>query len=157
MAVQPVRFASCPQMYLAGLRVHHDLGQAHRTIPAQWEAFRANPPVPRPPGADAFGVVCGHSAAQLEYMCAFEVVSLDGLPATVGKMIVPAQHYAVFLHEGPAWKVGEAWSGILAWLSGGEYESAETPDFEVYAPDFKPGASESRVEIWVGVRPRAAR
>lgn len=155
--MEPIRFASRPQMLLAGLRAHHEYATAHVSIPRQWDAFRIEGPAARPVRNDTFGAICGHTATSFEYLTAVEVASFDGLPPGYGRVIVPAQDYAVFLHRGPVVAIGVTWAQVMRWLATGAYESAETPDFEAYGPDFDPTRPDSEVEIWVGVRRRSGK
>ena len=132
-------------MLLGGLRRRHEFAAAAAGIPEQWRQFQAKGELPGQIGSTLYGVMCGHDATGLEYMCAAEVESLAGLPEGTGKMRVPAQHYAVFTHPGDASTLQSTWEQILEWLESGDYRSAETPDFERYA-----GGS---IEVWVGVVP----
>lgn len=154
---EPVRFESRPGLCLAGLRRFHRMSEVHRTIPVQWAEFRAHSTVTRPPEGNAYGVICGVAGGQLEYLCAVEVESFDHIPASTGRMRVPAQEYAVFIHEGPISGIGDTWSRILNWLRDGAFESNEAPDLEIYGPDYDPQGTNSRVEIWVGVKRRNSR
>lgn len=134
-------------MLLAGLRRRHDFAAAEAGIAEQWRSFASMPPIPGRTGANRYGVMCGADATGMEYMCAVEVEAFDGLPAGVGRMRVPARRYAVFPHQPAASGLRSTWEGILAWLERDRYESAHTPDFELYAPS-------GTIEVWVGVVPR---
>ena len=153
--VEPVRFESRPGMLLAGIRRQHDFATAQVSIPNQWAEFRSSGPMANRAGSDAYGVTCGHSQTSFEYMCAVEVHSYDGIPDGTGRMTVPGQRYAIFVHEGPMPTIGETWQDILNWLVADKYESAHTPDFERYDSHFIPGAPSNKVEIWVGIKPKS--
>ena len=155
--MEPIRFASRPQLLLAGLLAHHEYVTAHFSVPRQWDAFRIEGPAAQPVGRDTFGAICKRDARSFEYLTAVEVASFDSLPTDCGRIILPAQDYAVFLHQGPVVAIGVTWAHVMQWLAAGEYESAGTPAFEAYGPDFDPTRPDSRVEIWVGVRRRAGR
>lgn len=99
--------------------------------------------------------MCGADSAGFEYMCAVEVESFAGLPAGTGRMRVPAQRFAVFAHDARTATLRSTWLQILEWLSGGDYESAHTPDFELYGPDSDPLGPAGGVEVWVGAVPRS--
>ncbi len=154
--VEPVRFESRSGMLLAGIRRHHDFATAHVGIPNQWAEFRASGPIINRIGSEAYGVTCGHSQTSFEYMCAVEVHSFDGISDETGRMKVPDQRYAIFVHEGPMPEIADTWQGILNWLATGEYESAHTPDFERYDSHFITGAPSNKVEIWVGIKPKSS-
>jgi predicted transcriptional regulator YdeE len=154
---KPDRFENGRPMLLGGLRCRHDFEQAHVGIAKQWEQFRSLDEVPGRVGENLYGVMCGHDSTGLEYMSGVEVESLAGLPAGIGRMRVPAQHYAVFTHDGHASTLRSTWEKILEWLSNSSYESSHTPDFEVYGPQSDPLAGVGGIEVWVGVAPRSNR
>src|SRR5690606_6613833 len=122
-------------------------------IAQQWRDFDPAG-VPGRLGSALYGVMCGADAESLEYMCGVEVASLEDVPQGIGRMRVPTQEYAVFVHDGSAGTVGDTWVAILAWLGGGAYESAHRPDFEVYPSGVDPSVPSASIEIWVGVVPR---
>jgi predicted transcriptional regulator YdeE len=139
-------------MLLGGLRRYHRNAEAAAGIPAQWREFRAGGPLPGRVGGNAYGVICGHDADGIEYLCAHEVSSLEALPAGTGKMRVTPQRYAVFVHAGHVADLGTTWQHILhQWLPASGHASAHRPDFEVYGPDFEPGAGLGPVEVWVSI------
>lgn len=142
-------------MLLAGLRQRHVPADAESGIALQWRQFRSSGELRGRSGAAFYGVMCGHDAAGFEYMCGVEVASFAGLPDGTGRMRVPAQHYAVFNHAGPASTLRSTWRRILDWLAGGGHASAHGPDFELYRPGAGTLAG-GGIEVWVGVVPRAA-
>lgn len=74
----PVRFETGNAMLLGGLRRHHDF--QHGDFGGQWRDFSALGPLPGQLGEHAYGVICGATATQCEYMCAVEVAALEVLP-----------------------------------------------------------------------------
>jgi AraC family transcriptional regulator len=162
-AFGPVRFEDGPPMLMAGLRRRHVLADAPAGIPAQWDELRdavrdevrGRGGLPGRVGTARYGVICGSDATGIEYMCAVEVASFDGLPDGIGRLRVPAQHYAVFSHAGPAPALHFTWQRILDWLATGPWQSAHAPDFERYEAqaDLRTGEG---IEVWVGVVPRVA-
>ncbi len=151
----PDRFEMGKPMLLGGLRQRHEFAAAGVGIAEQWRQFKSCGELPGRIGSNLYGVMCGADETGFEYMCGVEVESLAGLPEGTGRMRVPAQHYAVFVHPGPAATLRATWEQILEWLSDGSHESAHTPDFEVYGPDSDPLAGRGGIEIWVGVVPRS--
>ena len=154
--IEPVRFESRPGMLLAGIRRHHDFATAQVGIPNQWAEFRSSGAMTNRIGSESYGVTCGQSQTGFEYMCAIEVDSFDGIPDGTGRMKVPDQRYAIFVHEGPMPMIADTWQEILNWLVTDKYESAHTPDFERYDSHFIPGAPSNKVEIWVGIKPKSS-
>lgn len=154
-STEPTRFADREAMLLAGIRREHTYAGGTRGIPAQWEEFQRLGEIPGQRGRTAFGVICGAQPEKqvFEYMTGVEVDGFDALPPDLGRMRVPPQHYAVFTHDGHISTIRATWAAIWSWLPRSGYESAWTPDFEVYGERFDPATGLGGVEIWVPVRP----
>lgn len=151
---EPIRFETGNPMLLGGLRRRHPYSASSAVLAKQWEEFQALGRLPGQLGTITYGVMCAADAAGFEYMCAVEVESLAALPAGLGRMRVPPQRYAVFLHPGHVLEIRSTWQRILnEWLPGGGYESAHAPDFEVYGAQFDPRTGLGGVEIWIAVKP----
>jgi predicted transcriptional regulator YdeE len=151
----PSRFENGKPMLLGGLRQRHALAATELDLAEQWRQFRSRGELPARVGTSSYGVMCGHDATGFEYMCGVEVESFAGLPDGTGRMRVPARRYAVFTHQGPASTLRSTWQRIFDWLSSGSYESAHTPDFELYGPDADPLEGAGGIEVWIGVVPRS--
>jgi len=150
--IEPARFTDGPEMLLAGIRRHHRFLGAPDGMTGQWGEFHSMLPIPGQKGRVGYGVMCGSTPESFEYMCAVEVGSFDELPQETGRMRVPPQHYAVFLHEGHVSTLRETWEAILRdWLPDSEYTSAPTPDFERYDERFDPATQSGVIEIWFPV------
>jgi AraC family transcriptional regulator len=141
-------------MLLGGLRRRHEFAVAPSAFAEQWQQLMSSPELPGRIGSSHYGVMCGHDAAGFEYMCGVEVESFAGLPEGTGRVRVPAQRYAVFAHDGSASTLRSTWQRVFEWLASGSYDSAHTPDFELYGPDSDPLAGAGGIELWVGVVPR---
>jgi predicted transcriptional regulator YdeE len=107
-------------------------------------------------GTHYYGAMCGGDRSGFEYLTGVEVASFEHLPRGLGRMRVPAQHYAVFRHPAGA-VLGSTWQAIMAWLSGGRYESAHLPDFERYETAPESLSPQPNIELWVGVVDRGVR
>lgn len=151
----PNRFEIGRPMLLGGLRRRHELTADDLDLAEQWQQFRSLGEPPARIGSNFYGVMCGHDSKGFEYMCGVEVESFTALPEGTGRMRVPAQRYAVFAHREPASTLRSTWQKIFKWLSSSSYESAHTPDFELYVPDVDPTAGVTGIEVWVGVVPRS--
>lgn len=154
MPIEPARWEDGRPMLLGGLRRHHAYADAARDIPAQWREFAATLPLPGQRGAVTYGVVCGSSPERgtFEYMCAAEVAALDALPAGTGRMRVPAQRYAVFVHDAGIATIRATWDAIWHdWLPRSGQRAANTPDFERYDERWDARAGDGVVEIWFPV------
>jgi predicted transcriptional regulator YdeE len=151
----PVRFEDGRPMLLGGLRRRHEFAAAEAGIAAQWREFLSGDPVPGRVGPELYGVMCGADPTGFEYMCGMEVESLAGLPAGTGRMRVPDVRYAVFAHGGGGASLRSTWQRVFEWLAAGPYDSAHTPDFELYGPGADPLADDGEIEVWVGVVPRS--
>jgi predicted transcriptional regulator YdeE len=144
-------------MLLGGLRQRHEFAAADLGIADQWRQFKSRGDVPGRIGSNLYGVMCGHDSTGFEYMCGVEVESLADLPEGAGRVRVPAQRYAVFAHHGHASTLRSTWQHIFEWLATSSYESAHTPDFELYGPHSDLLAVVGGIEIWVGVARRSDR
>jgi AraC family transcriptional regulator len=151
----PARFEAGRPMLLAGLRRRHSSETPEQAVGEQWRQFAASGPIPGRVGPNLYGVMCGGDASGFEYLSGAEVESFESLPASMGRMRVPAQQYAVFAHPGPAATLRFTWLKIFDWLERGDYESAHKPDFEVYSPPADPLGGAGGIEVWIGVVPRA--
>ena len=141
-------------MLLAGLRVHHAFAESPTTIPPQWAQFERLLPLPGQVGATTYGAMCGtdHAAQRFEYMTAVEVERFEELPPGIGKMRVPAAHYAVFSHRGHVSELRGVWEAIWSrWVPTCGYKPAPTPDFERYGEGFDPVTKTGDMEIWFPV------
>jgi len=100
-----------------------------------------------------YGVICGTSTNEMEYMCGVEIPSLQSAPANAAKIIVPKQKYAVFLHEGHISEIGVSWDHILHHLMPAlTLEDAQTPSFERYDQRYDAMSGNGEVEIWCPVK-----
>lgn len=141
-------------MLLAGLRAEHQFETLHLTIPAQWERFRALGAIQGRVGGVRYGAMCGTDLAKqrLEYMCAVEVGSFNALPKSMGRMRVPAAHYAVFTHLGPVTGLPVTWKAIWErWVPTAGCTLAPTPDFERYGDGFDVATMSGDTEIWLPI------
>jgi len=148
------RYEDGRPMLFAGIRRQHTFASAGQEIPRQWRDFEKLGRLPAQIGTTAYGAICGGDpkTQTMEYMCAVEVASFEGLPKDLGRMRVPAVRYAVFRHDDNIAKVRATWDRIFSeWLPSSGLRSANTPDFEVYDERFDPKTGDGGVEIWVGV------
>ncbi|EAT58581.1 GyrI-like domain-containing protein [Chlorobium ferrooxidans] len=150
--IKPIRFAHGRPMLLGGLRCYHLYTESSRSIPEQWEAFRALGRIPGQTGSAFYGVMCGHDAGGIEYLCGVEVDSFAGLPSELGRMRILEEEYAVFGHSGQISTIRTTWERILhEWFPNGGYRSANKPDFEVYDQRFDTRTGSGDVEIWIAI------
>ncbi|HEY7769755.1 GyrI-like domain-containing protein [Longimicrobium sp.] len=153
--IEPDRIADRLAMLLGGLRRMHSYRDAQASMVAQWDEFVRMVPVPGQQGATTYGVMCGAwpDEQRFEYMCGVEVASLDALPPEYGRMRIPAQRYAVFLHHGHVSTLHSTWDAIWhQWLPRSGYRMANTPEFERYDERFDPQSGSGTVEIWCSIQ-----
>jgi len=143
-------------MLLAGVRRWHGYDDAVTTLAAQ-RAQLADLALPAScdPGVH-YGAMCAHDAEarRFEYLFGVEVLSWEGMPATVGRMRVMAARYAVWPHEGPIATVHHTWQAIWeGWLPGSGFRSAPSPDFERYGTGFDLRTGLGDITLWCPVVP----
>ena len=140
------------EMLLVGLRQIHAFANLSTDIPKQWVAFKTEFELARK-SAVTYGAICGVSPEGMEYMCGVEVPAFDTAHATAGKLIVPKQKYAVFVHEGHITEIGASWDAILHQLMPAlKLEDAHTPSFERYDQRYDARSGNGIVEIWCPIK-----
>ena len=126
-------------MLVAGIRRTHTMAGAATSIPQQWKDFR-DQNISRLRGSRALRVMGAYGSMSrdgFDYLTGVEVDAFDGLPEHIGRMRIPEQSYAVFMHEGHASEVGSTWQYIWnTWLPQSGYEDVETPPFELFDERF---------------------
>lgn len=146
------RIAYGNEIFLMGIRQKHSFAVLTTAIPKQWVAFKTEFEVARTSRV-TYGVICGTSANEMEYMCGVEIPSLQSAPANAAKIRVPKQKYAVFLHEGYISEIGVSWDHILHHLMPAlTLEDAQTPSFERYDQRYDAMSGNGEVEIWCPVK-----
>jgi predicted transcriptional regulator YdeE len=142
--LKPQRYEDGRPMLFGGIRRKHTFASMGDEMPGQI-------------GTTAYGAICGGdpNTQTMEYMCAAEVKTFDGMPKELGRMRVPGGvRYAVFRHDGNVATIQATWKRIFeVWLPSSGMQSAQTPDFEVYDERFDGTSGEGGVEIWLGVKP----
>jgi AraC family transcriptional regulator len=161
---QEPRFTNRKQLRIAGVSVHYPEQNAE-AFAKQWEGFA--PAIPTMPGRsspDAYGVVIGSfgDVDGFEYITGVEVSSFDHVPAKYRRLTIPAQRYAVFVHNGHVSQIRDTVYSIKKeWLpklvvpgrSDTSKDGTDLPDFlERYGKDFDPKTGNGKVEIWVPLR-----
>ena len=150
------RFERIGPMRLVGLTRRQSVGD-HRAIATQWQDFMARcHEIPNARGSIPLGVgaaLDGNGA--FDYTCALEVTSFSEAPATLAKLSLPEQTYAVFRHDGHVASIGETYAAIWkAWFPAHESQPGEGPSLERYLPTFDPRTGTGGVEILVPCSPR---
>lgn len=156
MAVTPDRFEVRGAFLLAGLRRLHDFDSAHESIPAQWADMGPLLPLSGQQDGRCYGANCSTDmqAGRFEHLTGVEVGSLEGLPDGMGRMRVPAGHYAVFHHAGPLSALRKTYARIFdIWAQSPEVRLAEAPIFELYSEDFDAALDRGMLDVWVPVAP----
>ncbi|HYR11944.1 MAG TPA: GyrI-like domain-containing protein [Longimicrobium sp.] len=154
--MEPDRIVEGPAMLMAGLRRVHTFSGAAQSIPEQWQALREMGTLPGQQGTEMYGVMCGAdpAAQTFEYMTGVVVASFDALPPGTGRMRIPAQRYAVFMHRGGVGTLHHTWEAIWNdWLPRSEYRMANTPEFELYGEGYDPRTGAGVIEVWASILP----
>ena len=149
--IEPSRYADGVAKLLAGIRRWHQFTDADVSIPSQWQEFQRLVPLSGQIGAAAYGVVCASEPERqrFEYLCACEVGDFAALPPDLGRLRLPAQHYAVFTHRGHVTGLRGTWDAIWHdWLPRSGRRPANTPDFELYDGGFDARSGSGVIEIW---------
>lgn len=159
MTLREPAFVNRGQLRIAGLGVHY-AAQSSEEFARQWQRFAPSiGKVPEQVGSDTYGVVIGSFGGhdEFEYITGVEVSSFDDVPEKFRRLTIPAQRYAVFLHEGhvsgirdTVFSIEKEW--LPKWMVPGRSAAggAEQPDFlERYGKEFNPQTGSGKIEIWV--------
>lgn len=151
--LDPPRYVTGAPMLIAGIRRLHNFADVPITVSEQWRQFRAFGAIPGEKPGRAFGVTCAATPQGFEYMSGVEVESFDAIPASLGRVRIGEQLYAVFTHSGSVVDLPATWQAIWnEWLPGSGYAPADVPDFELYDHRFDPATGTGDVEIWFPIR-----
>lgn len=139
-------------MLLAGVRQYHAYAHAATDIPQQWAEFKQQYADSYPETDASYGVICASDTQGFEYMCAVEVASFEHVPATLGRLKIQPQYYAVFTHTGAIADIKYTWEAILHnWLPHSGWQAAQAPNFERYDQRFDSAKGAGAVEIWLAL------
>ncbi len=150
--IQPTRFEQGQKILLAGLRQYHLFSSVQQTIPQQWQQFRQQYSQLLSRGSRSFGATCMSDANGFEYMCAVEVDNFEQLAPDTGRMIIKAQYYAVFRHQGDIATIGQTWQQIHQWIATSDYQHEHAPCFELYDERYNAKTGFGLVEIWIAIK-----
>jgi AraC family transcriptional regulator len=153
----PPRFASGAPMLFVGLSERHSFGNP-QGIPAQWQRFMPlYGDIPDKARPIPVGVAMDmDDDGNFGYVCAAEVSRLSATPHGLTEVRVPAQRYAVFLHDEHVSKIGATYSAIWNhWLPDNNRAVADGASLEFHRETFDPQTGLGGVEIWVPVKDAA--
>lgn len=150
----PVRFEHCKTLLVAGISRRYTC-ETSAGVPAQWNEFLPQfGHVPGQVGRIAYGVRCNtDSEGAFDYVCGVEVPSFAPLSASLTRIRVPAQKYAVFSHTEHVAAIRGTWSTIWnEWLPKSGHEVVDAPDFERYGEEFDSRTGLGGFEIWLPIK-----
>ena len=148
------RLESKPSHLLVGLRSRHPCNDKSG-IPVQWSGL-----VPRIEGIAhrvsevAYGVCTNSTQSGFDYFCGVEVPLESAIPPGLVTLTLPAQHYAVFTHQGRVETIVDTvcqifnhWLPSSGWVLAGDVDLVER-----YSADFDPVSNSGDVQIWIPIR-----
>jgi AraC family transcriptional regulator len=105
-------------------------------------------------GATAYGVCHnGDDEGNFDYIAGVAVASFSGLPLEFGRVRIPAQKYAVFIHADHVSTVRRTVATIWnKWLPESGLEVADAPNFERYGEAFDGRTGLGGFEIWIPIK-----
>jgi AraC family transcriptional regulator len=152
--LKPSRFENRAAFLVAGLAERYDC-ESNKAIPAQWQRFVPHiGNIAGQVGAVAYGVCCnGDDEGTFDYIAGVEVSSFSSLPAEFGRVRIPAQKYAVFIHADHVSTVRRTVTTIWnKWLPESGHEAADAPNFERYGEAFDGRTGLGGFEIWIPLK-----
>ena len=150
----PVRFEHADAFLVAGLSRRYTC-ETSAGIPSQWNEFLPQfGHVPGQVGHIAYGVRCNtDSDGAFDYVCGVQVPGFGQLPASLARIRIPSQKYAVFTHTGHVSSIRGTWHTIWTqWLPDSGHEIVDAPDFERYSEKFDSQTGLGGFEIWVPIK-----
>jgi AraC family transcriptional regulator len=89
----------------------------------------------------------------IDKWAAIEVSDFNFIPEGMNTFTIPAGHYAVFLHRGPASAGVKTFQYIFTtWLPDSGYELDSRPHFEILGDRYKNEDPESEEEVFIPIR-----
>jgi len=140
-------------MVIVGLKKRYD-DETSTQMPSQWQAFQAHiGNIDNQKGNVAFGVLCNSDDnGNIDYITGVEVSQYPEASKELDGLRIPAQTYAVFLHEGHVAEIGRTWKAIFAdWLPQADYKPVDAPQLERYGEGFDTETGIGDIEIWIPV------
>ena len=132
-----------------------------QVIPQLWASYqeRAGEIKSRVRPADLGVVICleekdkkSHPDEML-YLACTEVKDASPVPKGMTALTIPAGKYAVFTHKGPIENIGHTVNYIYgSWLPKSDKQLRDAPHLEIYDERFKPGHTNSQLDVCVPVR-----
>jgi AraC family transcriptional regulator len=150
----PPRFEDGKLLLIAGSAERYNSDNCV-TIAAQWQRFGEYfGKVPGQVSNVAYGVCYNtDDTGNFDYLCGVEVTDFSNLPATLTRMRLPQQRYAVFPHREHIAIIRRTWMTIWAkWLPESGHTPADAPSFERYSEQFDPVTGLGGVEAWLPLK-----
>lgn len=150
-AVQPIRFENGKAMTFAGLSKRFDM-KSKSEIPVLWASMEPYwGRIPAQVGRAGYGVVYDAmtDGVHFTYLAGVQVSGLEGLPAELSYVEIPARRYAVFVHPDHLSTLPETLNAIYRrWLPGSGLTAANGM-LEVYGESFNPETQLGGFELWI--------
>ncbi|MBL8021679.1 MAG: AraC family transcriptional regulator [Leptospirales bacterium] len=153
------RFEKPGQRLFAGLQRTYDCNEPNG-LPDQWQEFgpfigqikNQKDPV-------AYGICHNFDEeGNFDYLTAVEISEKSDLPKGFVTLLIPAQEYVVFRHEGHVADIRSTISAAYSdWFPESGKVAAESPMLERYGPEFNPTTGKGGLEIWIAIKDKSAK
>jgi AraC family transcriptional regulator len=149
------RFEHAGSMRIAGLRKHFTSSSLD-DIPELWKRLVSLGKVPGRTSPVDYAVVIPSSDG-CDYLAGFEVADPTALPKDFAYIDIPANEYAVFLHNGHVSTLRDTFDvGVNRWLPASHFQMGRTTQGERYAIErygekFNPATGMDDIELWIPV------
>lgn len=154
MGIGPTRIVDADTMLIAGLQKHFSM-QTMGEIGALWQSLVPHfGGIPGQVGRVAYGLCFEMDESGFEYLAAVEISEPGKLPEGFTTKQLPAQRYAVFLHNDDLSMLCITIDAIWhQWLPESGESVIESPMmFERYGEKFDPVAQKGDLEVWLAIK-----
>ncbi|MCC6144435.1 MAG: AraC family transcriptional regulator [Candidatus Hydrogenedentes bacterium] len=154
MTLGAPRFEVGRELLIAGYNERYTF-ESRKNIPQQWDRCSLHiGRIPGQIGAVSYGVCWNYDPGRgFDYLSGVEVASTEELPGDFRHVVLPAQRYAVFTHEGHVSTIPDTIQAIWRdWLPNSGHEVSAAPSFERYTEEFDGETGEGGIEIWIPIR-----
>ena len=130
VTVNEPRHEAAPDRLIAGLDIEFSTSNRYK-IPLLWQRLSKHFSAAEPPYSPyGFGVVSNKDSENFRYLAGVEIINRTAVPEDTNLLLLAAQNYLVFSHEGHLGELASLISTLWnQWLPASTYRPTEAPFF----------------------------